>query len=105
MSPAAGGAAAAATVASHERLEPIVYSATMIGNTYWPSTVVAMAAASETARTAIGQRRRTSSGSVAASPKAISARTLSCLIPLGSRLPTTGRLAATVIARSTMRDE
>ena len=30
----------------------------MIGNTYWPSTVVAIAAASEIASTANGQRRR-----------------------------------------------
>src|SRR4051812_31209632 len=105
MSAAAGGAAAAASVASQERVEPIVYSATMIGSTYWPSTVVAIAAASEIASTANGQRRRTSNGSVAASTKASPARTLSCSIPLANVVPTTGTPTATVIATSTMRGD
>src|SRR5918995_1406340 len=103
MSPAAGGAAAAAIVASHERVEPIVYSATMIGNTYWPSTVVAIATARVTASTANGQRRRTSSGSVAASPKPASTR--SCSIPLARVVPTTGTPTAKVIATSTTRGD
>jgi hypothetical protein len=77
----------------------------MIGNTYWPSTGVAVAAASVTARTANGHRRRTSSGRVAASPNSSPSRTRSCSAPLATVVLTTGTPTATVSATSTMRGD
>ena len=56
-------APAAAIVASHERVAPIVYSETTSGSANGASTGVETATARMTASTANGQRRRNSSGS------------------------------------------
>src|SRR3954465_12117567 len=96
-------AAAAAIVASHERLAPIVYSATISGSGNGTSTGEEIEATTITARTANGPRRRTISGRVVRSPTATPAAVRPWSIPLATAVPAVGMPTRTVTSRSTTR--
>src|SRR3954471_14069689 len=93
-------AAAAAIVASHERLAPIVYSATVSGSGNGTSTGEEIEATTITASTADGHRRRASSGRVVRSPPATPAAVRPWSIPLATAVPAVGTPTISVTSTS-----
>src|SRR4051812_5029112 len=96
-------AVAAAIVASHERLAPIVYSATAKGSGNGTSTGERIEATTITASTANGHRRRTRSGSDVARPTVTPAAVRPWSIPLATAVAAVGTPTRTVTSRSTTR--
>src|SRR3954453_1498024 len=96
-------AAAAAIVASHERLAPIVYSATISGSGNGTSTGARIEATTITASTANGHRRRSSSGGVGARPTTSPAAVRPWSIPLATAIAAVGMPTISMASTSTTR--